>query len=262
MAIVNKAHPFPIVTRAEARAAAAKRYFTGKPCPSGHITERQVSSGDCIICLAARSKAANEARRILIGGTASRYFSGLPCKYGHVCERYVAGNACVACDKLRCETKRAANPEKMRNYMAAYYVSHSEEIRTRSAAWGAANPERVRASAIARHNANPEARGRYRKTHFLEHRAHEANRRAQKRQSGEKHTAADVRELFILQRGKCAHSWCKRKLRSSYHVDHIIPLALGGSNGRRNIQLLCQPCNQAKYASHPIDFAQRHGMLL
>lgn len=30
--------------------------------------------------------------------------------------------------------------------------------------------------------------------------------------------------------------------------DHIIPLALGGSNTVRNIQLLCEPCNRSKGA--------------
>jgi 5-methylcytosine-specific restriction endonuclease McrA len=46
------------------------------------------------------------------------------------------------------------------------------------------------------------------------------------------------------------------------HVDHILPLALGGDNRRKNIQLLCPTCNLSKGAHHPIDHAQRNGLLL
>src|SRR6478736_6623936 len=41
----------PIVTRADATDAGLKRYFTGKPCPKGHIAERYLSKGNCVACL-------------------------------------------------------------------------------------------------------------------------------------------------------------------------------------------------------------------
>lgn len=37
-------------TRKEALAIGVKRYFTGKPCPYGHVAERIVSSGACHEC--------------------------------------------------------------------------------------------------------------------------------------------------------------------------------------------------------------------
>lgn len=43
-----------IISRAEAKAAGRKRYFTGIPCPYGHIMERQVSWGRCVGCNRAR----------------------------------------------------------------------------------------------------------------------------------------------------------------------------------------------------------------
>lgn len=34
----------------------------------------------------------------------------------------------------------------------------------------------------------------------------------------------------------------------SLHVDHITPLARGGTNARRNLQALCGPCHSTKTA--------------
>jgi 5-methylcytosine-specific restriction endonuclease McrA len=41
-----------------------------------------------------------------------------------------------------------------------------------------------------------------------------------------------------------------------------MPLARGGTNHRRNIQILCPSCNLRKGWKHPIDFAQEMGRLL
>lgn len=66
-------------------------------------------------------------------------------------------------------------------------------------------------------------------------------------------------QLFKMQKGLCVV--CKCKL-NKYHVDHIMPIALGGSNYPHNIQLLCAKCNHQKHAKHPIDFMQEKGYLL
>ena len=54
-----------IVTRAEAKAAGLKRYFTGVPCKNGHVAERQTANGLCWVCRslrAAREWAAHEVK--------------------------------------------------------------------------------------------------------------------------------------------------------------------------------------------------------
>lgn len=48
--------------------------------------------------------------------------------------------------------------------------------------------------------------------------------------------------------------WCAKcaahvTQRSGVHVDHVVPLARGGSNGRENLQILCAACNLAKGAA-------------
>lgn len=47
------------LTRPEALERGDKRYFTGKPCPRGHVVERLVSTRACTECAHAASKAWN-----------------------------------------------------------------------------------------------------------------------------------------------------------------------------------------------------------
>ena len=39
-----------IVTRKEAKERGLARYFTGKPCPHGHVAERSASTSRCVEC--------------------------------------------------------------------------------------------------------------------------------------------------------------------------------------------------------------------
>lgn len=69
-----------------------------------------------------------------------------------------------------------------------------------------------------------------------------------------------VSRIGVQQRWKCAI--CRCNIKNKYHVDHIIPLALGGLHVPRNIQLLCGPCNLRKNAKDPIVYMQTLGRLL
>jgi 5-methylcytosine-specific restriction endonuclease McrA len=85
-------------------------------------------------------------------------------------------------------------------------------------------------------------------------------RRARKKSAGGVFTSGQIEALRIKQRSLCAG--CGVKLGRSFHRDHIIALANGGSNDISNIQLLCRPCNLDKGALDPIEWAQRKGRLL
>lgn len=171
----------------------------------------------------------------------------------------------------------AAEKERSNAISRAYYAKNREELReksrvrkaadpvghqTRLREWHIANRER-RLVASREKDATPEYRARrdaYYAANKILWRVYAANRRARKKGSAETHVRADVADLFTKQRGRCGY--CRKKLGDRLHVDHIIPLARGGSNGKRNLQLLCQPCNSRKSAKHPIEFAQQIGLLL
>jgi len=78
------------------------------------------------------------------------------------------------------------------------------------------------------------------------------------------HTNQDIQDILNIQKWKCAEPTCKKclKVSAGYHVDHIMPIALGGTDYPKNLQCLCPSCNTHKWATHPIDWARKKGRLL
>jgi len=79
------------------------------------------------------------------------------------------------------------------------------------------------------------------------------NRRARRISADGVHTLEETQELLLSQNGKCA--CCSVVLDDEAHLDHIMPLVLGGSNWIENLQWLCQFCNNSKSAKHPDSWA-------
>ena len=131
------------------------------------------------------------------------------------------------------KNKSWRNKDALENYYA-----NQAEWRERNKRWAKANPEKMRAFVAAS----------------------DAKRRAAKVGSTGHWTEKDVQALFLKQRGCCAV--CRCKLDKSFHRDHIIALASGGSNDKSNLQLLCKSCNSRKHKKDPITFMQENGFLL
>ena len=73
-----------------------------------------------------------------------------------------------------------------------------------------------------------------------------ARRRAVAINAEGRFSVKEIEELFIKQEGLCVY--CQADLRDTgFHRDHMIPLVRGGSNGIKNIQLLCPKCNMKKH---------------
>ncbi len=214
-----------------------------------------------------------------------KYFTGKPCKHGHISHRYIQSNSCMECinenvkkwsrnNNARCASNmrlwRKRNPERVKiigdksnvkwfskpenRALAAYlsktrYWAKREEILSYNKKFRDENKVLIKERQQRWYNKN--------KGYFL---ISARNRKARKRKNGGSHTASDIADIFRLQRGLCAY--CKIKLTKKRHVDHIIPLIAGGRNDRKNLQLLCSPCNLSKGPKDPIVFSQERGLLL
>lgn len=126
------------------------------------------------------------------------------------------------------------------------YWSEREEAIKRARQWKLDNPERAR---IAQKN--------WEIKNFEKVRARQAEKRA--KQPIGSYTHADIRRLFAIQKGLCVG--CGASITKKHHVDHVIPIARGGTNWPDNLQLLCPHCNQSKSARDPFEWAQSIGQL-
>lgn len=161
-------------------------------------------------------------------------------------------------------SRYASNKEFMREQAAKWYKNNSEKVKEKSRIWQsnnldkrrewsvlyrAKNPEKTRAWALKWEKANPDAL-----------RINRKNRKSRERSAGGKLSTGLISKLFQLQKGICP--CCSILLGVDYHLDHIIPIALGGRNDDSNMQLLRRRCNQQKSAKHPVDYMQSKGFLL
>jgi 5-methylcytosine-specific restriction endonuclease McrA len=194
-----------IINCADAKLIGLKRYFTGKPCKNGHVSERAVINGTCFGC-----KAEIQKRSYAVIGHKRRAYS----------KQYEKKNAEIISVKNR-----------------IYYRNNKEAFANRRDKWREENPDQVRKKAII----------------------YSSNRRARLVKAEGSYTAEDVARIAALQNGKCAICRLKPK---QLQVDHIQPLARGGSNWPRNLQLLCARCNASKCAQNPSDYMRSLGALL
>ena len=138
-------------------------------------------------------------------------------------------------DRLRCAEYRKNNPERVALSKRQYKEKNREIINAKNRAYGKNNPAKIAIKA--------------------------QNRRAKIRAAGGVLSKDIVQRLKTLQKGKCAICYERLPVKG-YHIDHIMPLALGGSNKDANAQLTCAPCNLKKNRRHPIDFMRSRGFLL
>ncbi len=215
-----------IISCGEARDRGLKRYFTGKECPNGHVSERLVSNGTCITCSKLRLKFWQESklkekriglqrgveRQIITRDEArslgvDRYFTGNHCSKGHLSARRTSDAKCMVCVREKNRKRNKGN---------------SEYIRFHVKKWKENNKTKVKAAASNRRKAFG----------FL--------------------TSWQISMCIEKQEYKC--KYCFSDISDSYHVDHIVPISKRGWNLICNIQCLCPTCNMSKGAKSEQEF--------
>jgi 5-methylcytosine-specific restriction endonuclease McrA len=129
-------------------------------------------------------------------------------------------------DQIR-EARRKAykeNPNVFREKTRNWYALHPDEMAKRTRRWRSANPDKGA--------------------------EYHSNRRAREKGNGGKVTAKEWRDLCERYGNKCLG--CGRT-GVKLHLDHVVPLVLGGRNVIDNVQPLCKSCNSKKGAKH-IDY--------
>lgn len=217
-----------------------------KPCVRCGATDR-TKRGDCRVCAKAykaawvkanrdrhnaRNNAWTAANKEKVRASSKRYHAAHP-------EKYKAKSAAWA----------KANPEKMKALKAAWLKANVDRAKAKARVWAKANIDKLRANSAAWHARNPDVR-----------RLATQNRRARSKENGGRLSKGIRAKLLTLQRGMCP--CCRKPIGDDYHLDHVMPLVLKGTNTDDNVQLLCAPCNLSKGAKHPIDFMQERGFLL
>lgn len=187
-----------------------------------------------------------------------KYFTGKPCKHGHIDQRHTRSRLCAACDKAHKANYYKRNKEKIKESRN----SRRCELLDYFKRYHESNRDKRRWQARERYNNNKDKHSEYRRANREVYASHQRNRRSRKKKAGGKHTKDDVLMILISQGNRCAEPTCRVDLSNGYHVDHIMPLKLGGSNGPENLQCLCATCNLRKSSKHPIDWAVENGRLL
>lgn len=163
---------------------------------------------------------------------------------------------CRLCENPRISAnrrdRRKKNPEIWRKKNNEYNKRRGDVHLDKRRKLYANNKERYKGYSKAYEERNPE------RFKFLNNRKN-ARRKMRVKSNGD-YSYREIRAIRKMQKVKCAY--CKKCIKKKHHIDHIMPLALGGSNEAKNIQLLCPPCNHRKSCKDPMDYMRENGFLL
>lgn len=173
----------------------------------------------------------------------------LPCKRAYT-KAYAAKNrdALILKKRERYEREKSELQAKAREY----YERNKEDRVEYGRAYRASNPDAFLASQKSYRDNNKEKRNSWRRGYSKKFPEKMLNYNRKRSNNIGCHRLSDglMDLLMSEQGGKCAG--CGTDLSCAIvHLDHFMPLKLGGRNIDSNMQLLCKPCNQTKHAKLP-----------
>lgn len=173
-------------------------------------------------------------------------------------------NDCKICQYKVNAEYRKANKEKVASKMKEWYVKNKERMHKYHKEYRENNKKERNAACKKWSLDNKEYLREYHKKYYEEHRDHKKEivkkyrkenpdkvqvaryiRNERVRNNGGSVTAKEWIEIKKLYGNKCL---CCGKTNIPLHIDHVIPLSLGGRNSIENLQPLCKSCNSRKNA--------------
>lgn len=145
--------------------------------------------------------------------------------------------------------KKNAGSKRFRERNPGYYKRYTNC--PRQVEWKAKNAGRIRAYAREQQRQyrldHPDHARDWFAANPEKHRLHQANRRARKLSNpgSLQVSERDWLRMVDIYQGRCAHCGVRPE---QLHMDHVIPLKLGGRHAIGNIVPACQPCNSWKSA--------------
>lgn len=184
----------------------------------------------------------------------------------------------------RAKAYKLANPEKLKDQRKAYRAKHADQIKQSSALYRLKNSDKIKARQRKYYEREKPRivkyfSGRRHLKRSYDREYYEANKTKHAEQSkrwkkdnpdllrvyravrrsaaGSAISVKLINQLKRAQQMKCRY--CGADLNAGYHLDHRMPLRLGGTNEASNLQLLCPTCNMRKHAKHPELFEKEIG---
>lgn len=155
---------------------------------------------------------------------------------------------CKDCNMKRAKEWNARHPERRKATRRKNYEENKEKYLQISTEWNREHSDKhVESNRKWREN-NPE------KYAALSHK-HSIIKKDRKIKAGEIPTTEEIRELIISSKKKCF--WCGKTVKDKeLNIDHLYPLAKGGTNHISNLVVSCGLCNRRKHAKDPERFLE------
>lgn len=217
-----------------------------KPCRACGAVDRN-KRGNCKPCANERRRKWGAINRDKVRKANREWRETNPEKARKAVRKWAEANAQALADRQR--KYYEANRKQISESKRRHREDNREQIAERNSKWQKANPDKVAERNRKWKQSNPE------KVKVVTH-----NRRAKAKGNGGKLSASIVQKLLTKQNNKCV--CCGASLDNGYHLDHIMPLALGGMNDDSNVQLLTPKCNMSKGSKHPDVWAGEKGIKL
>jgi len=174
---------------------------------------------------------------------------------------------CKTCKKKAIDHWNKEHPNYHRDYQRQWCKENYERNRKNWVLWCEKNKDKQIAWRQHYHQKNKHQRNEKSRRWYQEHKNRRQqyerrrrvarDRRNRNRIAPGKHTPEDIRQQYKKQEGKCY--WCDTAVGDTYHIDHVIPLARGGSNNPDNLVISCPACNLSKGSKLPSEWSGSNG---